>query len=124
MAGTSSTVLSQVPISVAPIEDAEGLFSRALAEYGPAISRIVRANEARVHLRADLQQEIDLELWRSFAIFDGRCSLGTWGYRTGLNLARWHVSRQHRLARRELQTLDDITEPVDPHDATTELDEA
>jgi RNA polymerase sigma-70 factor, ECF subfamily len=124
MAGTSSTVLSQAPIQGAAVEDAEGLFARALAEYGPAISRIVRANEARVHLRADLQQEIYLELWRSLAIFDGRCSLGTWVYRIALNIAARHVSRQHRLAIRELQTLEEIIEPADPHDATSELDDA
>jgi len=92
MAGTSSTVLSQAPIQSAAVEDAEGLFARALAEYGPAISRIVRANEARVHLRADLQQEIYLELWRSLAIFDGRCSLGTWVYRIALNMKRLRPS--------------------------------
>lgn len=100
------------------------MFVRALAEFGPAIARIVRANEARTHLRADLQQEIYLELWRSLAIFDGRCSLGTWVYRIALNIAARHVSRQHRLTSRELQTLEDIVEPVDPHDATAVLDDA
>jgi RNA polymerase sigma-70 factor (ECF subfamily) len=94
-----------------------------LAEFGPAISRIARANEARVDLRADLQQEIYLELWRSLAIFDGRCSLGTWIYRIALNIAARHVSRQHRLALRELQTLEEITDPADPHDALSVVDD-
>lgn len=124
MDGTSSTALSQAPAEIATAEGAEKLFARALSEFGPAISRIVRANEAQVHLRADLQQEIYLELWRSLAIFDGRCSLGTWVYRVALNIAARHVTRQHRIAWRELQTLEEITEPVDPHDATTELDDS
>jgi RNA polymerase sigma-70 factor (ECF subfamily) len=106
----------------AAADDAEGLFARALAEFGPAISRIARANEARVDLRSDLQQEIYLELWRSLAIFDRRCSLGTWTYRIALNIAARHVSRQHRLAQRELQSLEEINEPADPHDASSAVD--
>lgn len=117
-------MLSGTSAPIEAAEDAERLFDRALAEYGAAISRIVRANEARDHLRADLQQEIYLELWRSLAIFDGRCSLGTWVYRIALNIAARHVSRQHRLALRELQTLEEISEPVDPHDAVAQLDDA
>jgi RNA polymerase sigma-70 factor (ECF subfamily) len=122
----SSEVLSDTPTSTrtaATAETVERLFTRALAECGPAISRIARANEANVDLRADLQQEIYLELWRSLAIFDGRCSLGTWVYRVALNIAARHVTRQHRLALRELQNLEDITESVDPHDATGALDD-
>jgi RNA polymerase sigma-70 factor (ECF subfamily) len=124
MGGTSFTALSEADAQAEPIQDSERLFARALAEFGPAISRIARANEARAHLRADLQQEIYLELWRSLTIFDGRCSLGTWVYRIALNIAARHVSRQKRIALRELQTLEELSEPVDPHDATTELDGA
>lgn len=123
MGETSISAVPAVSSHAEPMQDAERLFARALTEFGPAISRIARANEARAHLRADLQQEIYLELWRSLAIFDGRCSLGTWVYRIALNIAARHVTRQHRLARRELQTLEEITEPVDPRDATSELDD-
>lgn len=123
--GSPSTALSDVSArSAGTLSDAERLFARALAEFGPAISRIASANEARIELRADLQQEIYLELWRSLAIFDGRCSLGTWIYRIALNVAARHVSRQHRLALRELQTLDEISEPADPHDSMNVADDA
>jgi RNA polymerase sigma factor (sigma-70 family) len=37
--------------------------------------------------RKDLQQEIFLQLWRSFAKFDGRVKLSTWIYRIALNTA-------------------------------------
>lgn len=107
----------------ATAEAAERLFARARAEFGSAISRIACANEANRALRAELQQEIYLELWRSLAIFDGRCSLGTWVYRVALNMAARHVARQHRLTRRELHNLEEISEPSDPHDATLVLDD-
>jgi RNA polymerase sigma-70 factor, ECF subfamily len=99
------------------------LFERSVVEFGPAISRITRANEANAELRADLQQKTYLELWRSLAIFDRRCSLGTWVYRVALNVAARHVTRQRRLTSRELQTLEEITEPVDPHDSISVLDD-
>jgi len=37
--------------------------------------------------RKDLQQEILLQLWRSFAKFDGRVKISTWIYRIALNTA-------------------------------------
>jgi RNA polymerase sigma factor (sigma-70 family) len=37
--------------------------------------------------RKDLQQEILLQLWKSFLIFDGRVKLSTWIYRIALNTA-------------------------------------
>jgi len=35
-------------------------------------------------------------LWRSFANFDGRCSLRTWVYRVAHNAAASHVGRQRK----------------------------
>ena len=101
----------------------EQLFERALAAYGPAISRIARANEANAARRADLQQEIYFELWRSLAVFDGRCSLGTWVYRVALNMAARHVHRHRRVALRELQNLEEIDEPPAPHDTHSTIDD-
>jgi RNA polymerase sigma-70 factor (ECF subfamily) len=101
----------------------EQLFERALAEFGPAISRIARANEANAARRADLQQEIYFELWRSLAVFDGRCSLGTWVYRVALNMAARHLHRQRRVALRELQNLEEIAEPSAPHETDGAVDD-
>ncbi len=38
-------------------------------------------------LRKDLEQEILLQLWRSFNSFDGRVKISTWMYRVALNTA-------------------------------------
>jgi RNA polymerase sigma-70 factor (ECF subfamily) len=38
-------------------------------------------------------------------------------------MAARHVTRQHRLSHRELYNLEEITEPIDPHDAARQLDD-
>ena len=54
-------------------------------------------------------------LWRSFAAFDGRCSLRTWVYRVAHNVATSHVIRQKR-KNRVLVTLEAIEAlPDDTH---------
>ncbi len=73
------------------------LYEQATAEYGPALERLARAYEAELETRRDLLQEIHIALWRSFASFDGRCSLRTWIYRVGHNVAASHVIRQQRV---------------------------
>jgi RNA polymerase sigma-70 factor (ECF subfamily) len=57
--------------------------------------------------RRDLLQDIHLQLWRSFALFDGRCSLRTWVYRIAHNVGVAHVVRQRRL-RNRLVSVDSI----------------
>src|SRR5262245_4894687 len=46
-------------------------------------------------------------LWRSFAAYDGRCSVSTWVFRIAHNVAASHVSREQR-ANRPLVKLDEI----------------
>ncbi|MBM3792595.1 MAG: hypothetical protein FJW31_00715 [Acidobacteria bacterium] len=64
----------------------DDLYNEAHAEYGPALRRLVRGYEAHPDRQADLLQEMHLELWRSLAAFDGRCSLRTWVYRVANNV--------------------------------------
>ena len=64
--------------------------------FGPAVDRLARAYEADPDLRRDLLQDIHLQLWRSFAGFDHRCSTRTWTYRVAHNVATGHVIRQRR----------------------------
>lgn len=76
------------------------------------IRRLGCGYEADPALRRDLLQDIHLELWRSFELFDGRCALRTWVYRVAHNVAASHIVRRRRSAGRlvELEALD--TEPV------------
>ena len=70
------------------------MYEAAAAQYGAALDRLARAYEADPDRRRDLSQEIHLELWRSFARFDGRCSIRTWVYRVALNTALTHARRR------------------------------
>ncbi len=76
------------------------MYERAIAEYGSVIWRLGRGYEADAERRRDLLQEMHLELWRSFALFDDRCALKTWVYRVAHNVASSHLARQRRAAAR------------------------
>ena len=63
------------------------LYLRAIAEFGPALARLVSAYEPDADQRRDLLQDVHFALWRSFASFAGQCSLRTWIYRVAQNTA-------------------------------------
>lgn len=94
------------------------LYQNAASCYGPALARLARAYETDPEKRRDLLQEIHLHLWRSLAHFDARCSLRTWVYRVGHNIATSDVIRERRTYAR-LVSLEDLdTLPLeDGHEA-------
>jgi RNA polymerase sigma-70 factor, ECF subfamily len=71
-------------------------YAAAAGEFGAAMARVARAYEADAETRRDLIQDIHVALWRSLAVFDGRCSLRTWVYRVAHNTAASHVQRRRR----------------------------
>jgi RNA polymerase sigma-70 factor (ECF subfamily) len=77
--------------------------------------------------REDLAQEMILQLWRSFARFDGRCRFSTWMYRICLNVAISHSRRERTRARHVCSAGDHLLEGVEeldrPSDATQQLTE-
>lgn len=83
------------------------LYQDAANQFGPALDRLARAYEADPEIRRDLLQEIHLQLWRSFASFDGRCSLRTWIYRVAHNVASSHGIRERR-SRSGLMSLEQL----------------
>ena len=78
-----------------------------MANCGASLDRLARAYELDPEARRDLLQDVHLQLWRSFAHFDGRCSLRTWVYRVAHNVATRHVIRQRRVKSR-LVNIEDI----------------
>ena len=80
----------------APPPTQDVLYREAADTYAAALERLARAYEADADQRRDLVQEIHIALWRSFAGFDGRCSLRTWVYRVAHNAATSYVIRQRR----------------------------
>ena len=89
------------------------------SDPGQAFARLVRDNEralvrlARAYAspqdRADLLQEMHLQLWRSWPGFDGRAQASTWVYRVALNTALSHG----RKPRREHQPFESMPERGD-----------
>ena len=72
----------------------DGLYAEAASTFGPALQRLARAYEPDADRRLDLLQEIHVALWRSFASFNGACSLRTWVYRVAHNVAVSQVIRR------------------------------
>lgn len=83
-------------------------YQEAAAQFGPALDRLARAYEADASVLDDLLQEIHLAIWRSFAGYDGRCSIRTWVYRVAHNTATSHVIKRTRLKRRVFVALEEI----------------
>ena len=91
----------------------DDLYQKTATEYGPALDRLARAHEADPDKRRDLLQEIHIALWRSFAAFEGRCSLRTWVYRVVHNAAASHVLQSRRMKSRNLVSLNVLDETPD-----------
>lgn len=90
-------------------------YQDAAAEFGRAIERLARGCEADPDRRRDLLQEIHFAVWRSFALFDERCSLRTWVYRVAHNAAASYVASRRRapngVSIEELELADDRAGP-------------
>ena len=89
------------------------LYQQAGEQFAPAIARLARAMERDADKAHDLEQDIHLELWRSFARFGGDCALKTWVFRVAHNVAADHVGR----ATRKPDTVD-----IDEIEAVTAID--
>lgn len=93
----------------------DDLYKNAAETYGPALERLAMAYEADPDRRQDLNQDIHLQLWRSFQRYDARCSLRTWVYRVAHNVAASHVIRERKaflnlVSLEELEMLSDNAE--------------
>lgn len=75
------------------------LYAEACRSLAPALARLARSVERDADRARDLEQDIHLELWRSFTGFQGDCALGTWVYRVAHNVAAAHAARSARGAK-------------------------
>jgi len=100
----------------------DGLYQEAAETYGPALERLARAYEADPEARRDLLQDIHVALWRSFAGFNGLCSLRTWVYRVAHNVAATHVARQRRAKMRNMIRLEELESLPDPAAGESQTD--
>lgn len=101
-------------------EKQDRLYADAAAAHAAAIDRLARGYEADADLRRDLVQDIHVALWRSFAAFEGACSVRTWVYRVAHNVAASHVLSRRRLRDANWCTLDDLPDLATPGDVEGE----
>ena len=88
----------------------DDLYASAIAEFGAAIARLAAAYERDRGLQQDLQQDIHVAVWRSFATFRNQCSLRTWVYRVAHNVASSFVRRHRKFRRAHLVSLEQLEE--------------
>lgn len=79
-----------------PASTRDELYKTATTEFGLALDRLAAGYEADAEKRRDLRQEIHFQLWRSFDVFDERCSLKTWAFRVAHNTAVSYVNKERR----------------------------
>jgi len=114
------------PIPAEPASQAD-LYREAVDRFGASLDRLAGAYEADPEKRRDLSQDIHFQLWRSFAGYDGRCSLRTWSYRVAHHVAASHVIRERRVystlvGLEELEMLPDKAEGPENADRRLNLD--
>lgn len=98
-------------------------YRQAAEQFGGAIERLARGYEADPDLARDLVQDIHAALWRSFEYFEGQCSVRSWVYRIGHNVAVSHIQTSRRAKPAALVGLDAIAElPSADNQATATAD--
>lgn len=100
----------------------ERRYVEATRLYGDALARLARGYESDPARCQDLLQDIHVALWRSFELFDERCSLRTWVYRVAHNTATKHIVANRRVRLQEMHTLDEVPEPPDHRDELAAAD--
>lgn len=98
-------------------------YRRAAAQFAGAIERLARGYEADAEQARDLVQDIHAELWRSFAYFEGQCSVRSWVYRIAHNVAVSHVQTALRRKPGQLVGLDAIERLAAPDDVAAATEE-
>jgi RNA polymerase sigma-70 factor, ECF subfamily len=89
-------IVSRTQRNGAPSPERDELYATASREFGRVLDRLAAGYEADPERRHDLRQDIHFQLWRSFEVFDGRCSLKTWTFRVAHNTAVSYVNRERR----------------------------
>ncbi len=98
--------------------DAQVTLARLLAQYEPALWRLVHSYEPDSGRREDLFQEILLGLWRAIPQFRGASSERTWLYRIAHNIAISALDsrRRREQAEQPLPDAADFRSPAGPVD--------
>ena len=75
-------------------DDARSGFETLLHRHSGIVFKVASSYARLPEDRADLAQEIAVQLWRAWPKYDPARSFGTWMYRVALNVAISHVREQ------------------------------
>lgn len=105
-----------------PIDDDRQAFARQLQAHHGIVATVAATYCRDPDDRADLTQEIAVQLWRAWPRYDPARNFGTWMYRIALNVAISAVrnaAQRHRHAVPFDEVLHDVADPA-PHDPQAE----
>lgn len=85
-------------------------FVAQLTAHRKILFKVARLYCANAADREELTQDIVVQLWRSFARFDGRSTFATWMYRIALNVAISRVRDERRRPSRTVPLDDAVLE--------------
>lgn len=87
--------------------DARDAFGDLLERHRKIVFKVVNTYAYDPHDRADLAQEIAVQLWRAYPAYDPQRRFSTWMYRIALNVAISHVRTTARHRRHAHVPLDE-----------------
>lgn len=105
-----------------PIETDRQTFARLLDAHRGIIATVAASYCRDPHDRADLAQEIAVQLWRAWPRYDPARAFSTWMYRIALNVAISavrHAAKRHEHTVPYDERLHDVAGPA-PNDAADE----
>lgn len=111
MGGSTISIVARDEISGVNAARRDELYRTAVGEFGRALDRLAAGYEADPEKRHDLRQDIHFQLWKSYEVYDGRCSLKTWTLRVAHNTAVSYVNRERR-RRATFVSLEELDWPV------------
>ena len=114
-----STQRVRVQAAQPAFEDEASAFQRLIAEHRGIIVKVAASYTRSAEDRADLAQEIALQLWRAWPSYDSHRPFPTWMYRIALNVA---ISRQRSERHRDRPEVlgDEHEQMVGAHDVDAE----
>lgn len=95
-----------MPPAAAPPLDHDR-FADVLQRHAGLVRKVAHSYTRNAADRADLAQEIALQLWRAWPAYDPARTLSTWMYRIALNVAISHVRNETVRNRHAAEPLDD-----------------
>jgi RNA polymerase sigma factor (sigma-70 family) len=103
--------------------DARTAFGELLERHRKIVFKVANTYARHPEDRADLAQEIAVQLWRAFPAYDAQRTFSTWMYRIALNVAISFLRSDRHRQRHAVPLDDDLHDIADGSAADPEADE-